>query len=244
MKVKYQVEELIQLLNSNEELKGDEYQKYLKSDGFIHQLSLDGSFFYVFIDLVKMRYQYISPSVETITGYSADTFMKEGVNFIFSVYHPDVILTQKAIHAEVTDYLSKIPVKDRVNFKFSYDLRLKKADGKYIRLLQRNRFVKFDKQGRPLLMFVVCHEITDHLLDSRQLLLITRSKKGKEDVVYRKEFFTEYENGILTKRETQVRKLISDGYSSKGIALKLNISLNTVLTHRKRIYKKLRSLEE
>lgn len=43
----------------------------------------------------------------------------------------------------------------------------------------------------------------------------------------------------LTKRETEILKLICDGLSSKDISSKLFISINTVETHRKKILTKL-----
>lgn len=43
----------------------------------------------------------------------------------------------------------------------------------------------------------------------------------------------------LPRREIEVCTLIAAGMSSEGIALKLGISLNTVLTHRKRAYARL-----
>ena len=43
---------------------------------------------------------------------------------------------------------------------------------------------------------------------------------------------------LLTKRETEILKLIVSGNLNKQIADKLNISLNTVLTHRKNILSK------
>jgi DNA-binding CsgD family transcriptional regulator len=43
---------------------------------------------------------------------------------------------------------------------------------------------------------------------------------------------------ILTERETDVLKLLAKGFANKEIADKLNISINTVITHRKNISQK------
>ena len=46
-------------------------------------------------------------------------------------------------------------------------------------------------------------------------------------------------NKILSNREIEVLSLVVQGYINKEIALKLNISLTTVITHRKNIMEKL-----
>ena len=43
---------------------------------------------------------------------------------------------------------------------------------------------------------------------------------------------------ILTKREKQILRLIVSEYSSKDIATELSISIHTVESHRKNLYKK------
>ena len=47
------------------------------------------------------------------------------------------------------------------------------------------------------------------------------------------------ENGLLSLREIEVLRLVVQGYINKEIAEKLNISLTTVITHRKNITEKL-----
>lgn len=47
------------------------------------------------------------------------------------------------------------------------------------------------------------------------------------------------ETDLLSKREADVLALICDGLTSKEIARRLDISVNTVLTHRKNLYRKL-----
>lgn len=46
-------------------------------------------------------------------------------------------------------------------------------------------------------------------------------------------------NKVLTNRELEVLSLVVQGYINKEIAIKLNISLTTVITHRKNITEKL-----
>ena len=49
---------------------------------------------------------------------------------------------------------------------------------------------------------------------------------------------TTHKKSLLTRRETEILKLIARGDLNKQIAEKLNISINTVLTHRKNIHSK------
>jgi len=53
---------------------------------------------------------------------------------------------------------------------------------------------------------------------------------------------TEYPNmEIITSREQEILQLISNGYSSKLIAGKLNISKETVVSHRKNLLRKFKA---
>jgi DNA-binding CsgD family transcriptional regulator len=51
---------------------------------------------------------------------------------------------------------------------------------------------------------------------------------------------TKKQTDILTVREFEVLKLLTKGYTTRGIALILNISSETVTTHRKNLLKKFR----
>ena len=229
-----------QLITTESVLKGDEYKRFINTQDSINFISDSGSFFFLFVDLTNMSCQYVSPSITSILGYSASLFMDNGVEFIYSLYHSDSVLTQRAIHEEVTRFLSFKTIKDRVNYHFIFDLYLKHANGSFVRLLQHNKILKYDKAGNPLLIYIQCQNINDYCDQHKQTVIITKVIKGSEKVVFKKEFFPYYENKILTSKETAVWRYISDGLSSKDIAVKLNISLNTVLTHRKRIYKKIK----
>ncbi len=64
---------------------------------------------------------------------------------------------------------------------------------------------------------------------------VTKSKKMNP--IFNDSFFDKYK---LTKRETEIVKLIVEGQTSRQICNNLFISLNTVETHRKNIFKKLK----
>lgn len=85
-------------------------------------------------------------------------------------------------------------------------------------------------------------EFTDclELLSTGEIFLCTHAKEKMISFVSNgKNFEATQAKDSLTKRETEILKLICEGLSSKDISLKLFISINTVETHRKKILIKL-----
>jgi DNA-binding CsgD family transcriptional regulator len=69
-------------------------------------------------------------------------------------------------------------------------------------------------------------------LQIQQLIQVVRKSVTKQKS-------TIYVNGELTPREKDVIRLIAQGYANKEIADRLNISIHTVISHRKNITEKL-----
>jgi DNA-binding CsgD family transcriptional regulator len=65
--------------------------------------------------------------------------------------------------------------------------------------------------------------------------VIDQVKKAKASGTGREQGMSEE---VLSERETDVLKLLATGHANKEIADKLNISINTVITHRKNISQK------
>lgn len=85
-------------------------------------------------------------------------------------------------------------------------------------------------------------EFTDCLqaLATGEIFLCSQAKEKMISFVSNgKNFEVTQAKESLTKRETEILKLICDGLSSKDISVKLFISINTVETHRKKILTKL-----
>lgn len=244
MERRYNLIDLVQELNVDGNLKDNEYEKYIQSNDLIHQICIHSSTFFVFLDLKKMVYQYVSPSIKLVLGYTPDVLIKKGVDIIFKNFHPSTLLTQKAIHNSVNQVIDDSEGKEKLKLKFSYNVRIKHAKGYYVWLLQRDKLLKLDKNGKPLLMLMICTAINEYVSNERQTFVVSKIENGKEKIVMVKHFFPEFENGILTRREMEVWRLLNEGCSSKDIAEKLDMKVNTVFTHRKKINKKLKNKDQ
>jgi len=79
-------------------------------------------------------------------------------------------------------------------------------------------------EGKPALNPRIALKILTHFSDNEESTPAIR---------------TSVDDGLLTKREKQVLKLIAKGYSVKNVASEMNISHHTVASHIKNIYSKL-----
>lgn len=184
------------------------------------------------------NYMYISKSIEQMFGYKTDMFKEAGLEFLLSITHPDdregLILI---LHKELDNllYLNKDQCQ---HFFSSYDYRIKKNSGEYIRVLQRNQILQSDEQGKMLYMLNIINDVS-HLKENKHMMLhIKLSAEIRNNYIYNlvNRIFTEVH--FPSKRELQLLKLLGKGYSSKEIASLLSISVHTVETHRRNMLDK------
>jgi DNA-binding CsgD family transcriptional regulator len=199
-------------------------------------------YFVMLIDLSRRKFLYISNSVEYVLGYTQNELMSEDLSFLFSQYHPDTLATQRSLYQTIVEFYNTIPVRSRIRYFFSYNLEIKHKNGNYLHLLLYNRCIKYDTKNNPRLIFSICTDISAYSSTKEQILTISKiSSKGFKQIL-KTNFYCEYERGILTRKEVEIWNYIQKGYTGKEIASMLNISIHTVNTHRKKIYKKLRNV--
>jgi len=103
----------------------------------------------------------------------------------------------------------------------------------------RVNFYKPAKSGR------FAPEEIDHLLEASDLILSLLAKHDAAALPLGADLPGAFQRRLrlvarpLPRREMEVCTLIATGMSSEGIGLQLGVSLNTVLTHRKRAYARL-----
>ncbi|HVX52539.1 MAG TPA: LuxR C-terminal-related transcriptional regulator, partial [Chitinophagaceae bacterium] len=114
---------------------------------------------------------------------------------------------------------------------------LKKKNGDYFQMLQQSIIVEIDKTSKPLLVLSYLSDVSHIKRPDFADMVISYPQ-------YNEIYFYDYENRTLQQKkplsgkETDVLKLLSQGFDTKMIAHKLHLSPNTVDTHRRNLIKK------
>ncbi|WP_295793974.1 LuxR C-terminal-related transcriptional regulator [Mucilaginibacter sp.] len=199
------------------------------------------------------EYIHLGAATKDLIGYSQEQFAKGGIDFWFSLIDPrdlpfisDIIITK---------------FRDMMNPNFSHEAptpivlryRLKTASGKNVWLKDTKYLLSMNKQGKP--QQILCKiELSpgtksesnefDNLLNSQEpyarvleAAMMLKNAKLKEPIGTALHHVAEMP--IITKREKEILMLVGEGLSTKMIADRCHISINTVETHRRHLLVKL-----
>lgn len=207
-----------------------------------HLLPYSSTFFCV-TNTQDLRFEYISKNMHACLGLDANELKEKGMREFWSRMHPeDVELWLKAMNELMNFTLAEISVEERNQMSYTWNYRLKNADGQYVNIIQNTTPLDFDFNMKPIIglaHYTVLHN------DIKMRMPITATAKYLNDAhVYETRYFNNFSEKLLSdgisNRERDVIRLLVLDYSSKDIAEKLNISHNTVDTHRRNILKKLK----
>jgi len=217
-----------------------DYEPYIQSAKGCENSFCTGPYFHMLVDMAMRKVIHVSPSIQHVLGYSPTEWTNASLSHIFTKYHPDTLATQHSLYWTLVEFFENISVRSRPKYIFSYNIRIRHRNNQYVHLLLHNRCIKYDSSGRPRLIFITCFDMTQYSTRNEQILTIYKMTANATKKVYSATFFSEYERGILTRKEVEIWNYIQKGLTGKEIAETLNISVHTVNTHRKKIYKKLR----
>lgn len=164
-------------------------------------------------------YEYVSPSVLTLTGFSPKEFIDLGLQGVAERCHPE---TRNVVLANS----SNLPFPDLGAHEVpEVEYRWKRKDGVY-RWFRNNRSVVRDEQGQIIAIVGVTSDITDRKEAEEALQQAREELESK--VQSRMEIGGSYG---LTFREMTVLHLVADGKADKEIAATLGIRPLTVSKH-------------
>jgi DNA-binding CsgD family transcriptional regulator len=198
--------------------------------------------FYV-ADKTQQKYLYFDSSCKQVLGYDVEFMAKAGPNFYMSLLHEnDYKVYQEKIFPENMIFLKKENEKTYSDFLFSCNYRIKKNDGKYVNMLQRIMYFLLTGEDARLIEVGLITDITNYKADTRIIHIIEKAGRDPNAPsgihLFKSVYFPDKAEGILSRREMEILKDISEGLSSKEIASKLFISINTINNHRKNMLQK------
>jgi len=195
------------------------------------------------LDYTSGKYMLVSRSMKLMLGFEPDDLMNEGLAWTMENYHADHLrLYSEDIFPDRLQILKSIAPQDHCNYIFTYNFQFKTRNGEYVRLLQRNCFVKSDDKGNPLLSFGVIMNV-NHFTPANPITQVVEKLNNGNlsdgiETVFKKDYFLNKEEKLFTKREKELLLWMECGLTSKEIAGKMFISEHTVINHRRKMMSK------
>ncbi len=202
----------------------------------ISKMPLFGNQFAYIIDASKGAFIAVTESFERITGHRAEQLT---IPFWYDIVHPDDSPIVKRIGESLYRIAWQVlPLGPDYELKpmtfFAYaEYRIKKTDGNYIRIGRQTSLVTKDRLGYPVHTIGVCSDLTG--ISNRQDVVFHINIPEKDEM--ENLIFSHVK--ILSPREWEIAKLLMKGWDSKTIAAELNLSFNTVNTHRRNILRRI-----
>jgi len=195
------------------------------------------------IDYTKRRHVGISGPLKETIGYVPQEVMDNGLDFVIDIFQKDDFrIFNESIFNRIVEKLKETPQTHHDDLLFSFNYRMKSPDGKWMHLFQQTRYITDPVTKLPLYNIGVLTDISSLKKNNIMVFSIDRKNSG-EGFFHAKKIITEYfypdhEESSLSKREREILGWLAEGYSSKRIADKLNLSESTVIIHRKNMLKK------
>ncbi len=188
------------------------------------------------VDVFKERYDFASDNFATIFGYNPTwikTIRNQG-DLLEERIHPDDRAQLIEHQIEHGQFIYSLPQEQRIDYQQIFQIRILNAQQEYVNVISRHQVIQKDKNGKAWMIMGVMDLSPDQIPIERIKRTIINRKTGKilaSAVVPADQ--------QLTKREKEILLLIRQGFLSKEIAYKLNLSIYTVNNHRKNILAKL-----
>lgn len=225
----------------NQEFKGEIDEQKLKDElaTLSKTIGMQESLVIACFDYRNLNLAFFTGNVEKLTGYPELMFRNKGMETSFTMIHPDDRPELFRFQKIVFDAFHELSIPERHSFEFSYTTRwVHRTSQDVIWMTSKVRPYVIDESGNFIMDL--------HIIV--QLFTPPKSKNYDWSYTYSKadgtRIFVSKNSPVdkavnLTSKEREIVDLILEGKESKEISLILNITINTVATHRKNLLRKL-----
>jgi DNA-binding CsgD family transcriptional regulator len=194
-----------------------------------------GDYYYFIFNLKKLDFDHVSDNILDVAGYSpSELTVAKYLEYVHEDDQPWLV----SFENKTADFLAKLPADKVMKYKNRYDYRFRKKDGSYIRVLHQAVIAQMDESGGFVRTLGIITDISHLKMEGKPMMSLIgmEGEPSYLNVDVNNIFIAGKE--VLTTREKQILALLSQGKLSKEIGDILNISKQTVDTHRKNMLSK------
>lgn len=148
--------------------------------------------------------------------------------------HPHDLDSFLNIRERFMCFICQQPIDERMRYSQVYEFRVMTSENEYIRVTSQHHIVEMDMYAKPSATMVWVQIAPNQDLNEGLKFHCVDSKTGTITSAFKAE-----SNTILTKREQEILKLSSLGFTTKEIAEHLYVSVHTINRHKQNILQKL-----
>lgn len=186
---------------------------------------------YFIFDCFTNKFDYLSPSVLPILGYSGDDFTIN--TLIKNIHHQDELFVFNSEKLCI-EFQNTLFYEQHFKYSYKYCFRLKDKRGNYVLVRQSYEALEVNEKGYLAKSIVKLHisELPTDYTPLREVMIFDQTLGANINL-----------NSVmkLSKREREIIELVHKGYTSVEIAEKLFVSKLTIDTHRRNILHKTNS---
>ena len=187
-------------------------------------------------DCCTKKFVFVSNNIPQSYGIDSERLFINGHEPVLEIIHPGDIYYGLLVRKKIYSLLSSLSAEEKMKHKMVHEMRVKNVRGEYIRIIEQEQAIELDKSGNIWLMLSVIDVDASHESE------ITKSHLYNFETG--EQIFIDLSDTLeepLTNRELSVLQLMKQGLLSKEIANSLNVSINTINTHRLNILLKLKA---
>jgi DNA-binding CsgD family transcriptional regulator len=189
------------------------------------------------LNLQSLSYEYVSKNSHSFTGIRPQKFLENGIEILPEIMlSADYQLLSETLFPQMQEAYFELGSDYCEDAIFEIYYRFEHPEtGELTPIVEYSSYARFDEQSKPTISTGICYESV-WSQDGVRGIVRCNKESGQETV-----FDQTYIHGMqdLTNTERKLTEMVRDGLSKKEIAAHLNISIHTVRTHFKNIYRKL-----
>lgn len=185
-------------------------------------------------------YEWVSPQVEQVLGYAPEEISHA---FLLSRTHPEDLPWLLDIEQTLMQAMGDFSFSERMYYKARYALRLRHADGRYVRIQYQVMALEQDASGIPVRLLLLLSDISYLMQEGSPVLSLLPLREGLAayvDYPIRQQHV--HGAGLrhpLDHQERQLLKYFIRGDSSSKIAQQLSMSRVNVERQRRSLFQKM-----